>query len=227
MLYNTDNNDAAIYYTTNGDEPTQESMLYDGEAITVFQSAVIRARAFYTGYAASEISSASYLINVSHSTPIVSMVVDNAHLYGGEGIFDNWWADWERFAQMTYFDSTAAHNLLFTRDVGMQIDGGAGGSRSHAQHSFRVEMDKASLGESEVLFPLLSNRPERAKYSRLYFRNGSNQWLTLSNQWLTLPYKDACLTELMADNTKGYYSAMRPVSVYINGQYFGLVLRLV
>jgi len=215
MLYNTDNNDAAIYYTTNGDEPTQESMLYDGEAITVFQSAVIRARAFYTGYAASEISSASYLINVSHSTPIVSMVVDNAHLYGGEGIFDNWWADWERFAQMTYFDSTAAHNLLFTRDVGMQIDGGAGGSRSHAQHSFRVEMDKASLGESEVLFPLLSNRPERAKYSRLYFRNGSNQWLTL-------PYKDACLTELMADNTKGYYSAMRPVSVYINGQYFGL-----
>lgn len=214
-LYETDNNDAAIYYTTNGDEPTQESILYDGEEITVFQSTVIRARAFLPGYVPSQISTASYLINVSHTTPIVSMVVDNEHLYGGTGIFDNWQHDWECFAQMTYFDSTAAHSMVFTRDVAMQIDGGAGGSRSHPQHSFRVELDKSSLGESEVMLPLLSNRPERAQYSRLYFRNGSNLWLTL-------PYKDACLTEMMADNTKSYYSAMRPVSVYLNGQYFGL-----
>lgn len=214
-IYNTDNLNASIYYTTNGEEPTTESTLYNGEAIPVFQSTVLRARTYHEGYTASKITSASYLINVSHITPIVSIAIDNQHLYGGSGIFDNWQQDWERYAQMTFFDSTSAHNVLFHRNAAMQIDGGAGGSRSHAQHSFRLEFDKSAFGENEVLYPLLSNRPERSRYSRLYFRNGSNQWLTL-------PYKDACLTELMADNTKSYYSAMRPVSVYINGQYFGL-----
>ena len=216
QLFNSDLLNASIYYTTNGDEPTPSSQLYEaGTSIPIFQSGVIRARAYLDGYTASEISSATYLLNINHITPIVAITIDNAHLYGTNGIFDNWQQDWERYAQMTYFDSTQAHHVLFHRQIAMQIDGGAGGSRSNPQHSFRVEMDKSAFSEQEVLYPLLSNRPERARYSRLYFRNGSNQWLTL-------PYKDACLVEAMADNTNTYYSAMRPVSVYINGQYFGL-----
>lgn len=63
--------------------------------------------------------------------------------------------------------------------------------------------------------PLIPAIPFRSKYSDVYLRNGSNQWLTF-------PQKDACQVSMMSKGTDNYYSAMEPVSVYINGQYFGL-----
>jgi hypothetical protein len=205
----------SIYYTTNGDEPTTSSALYTGESIDITTSTALRARAYAPGFIPSKISAASYLIGVSHHTPILSVIVDNDHLYGSSGIFEHWQHDWEKFAQMSFFDSTALHQIVFEKDVAMQIDGGGGGSRYPPKHSFRLEMGKSALGETDVSYPVLSNRPERTEYNRLYFRNGSNYWIKL-------PYKDGCLVELMANNTKSYYSAMRPVSVYLNGEYFGL-----
>ncbi len=214
-LYDTNPNGSAIYYTTNGNEPTVNDNLWSGISIPIFQSTVVRAKSFITGMLPSEMTSASYLINVNHSTPIVSVTTDATNLYGENGIFDNWWQDWEKYAQMDYFDSTAQHQWVFSRQAAMQIDGGAGGSRSHPQHSFRLEFAKSIFSETPVLLPLIPHQPERADYDRLYFRNGSNQWLQL-------PYKDASLTEMTTRANNGYYSTMRPVSVYLNGQYFGL-----
>ena len=214
-IVNTGDETTFIHYTLNGDEPTQNSEPYLGEPIEVFQSSSIRARAFKDGFIPSNIASESYLLNVSHITPIVAISIDEDHLYGGNGIFDNWPEDWERFAQISVFDSTLEHNHMYDRDAAMQIDGGAGGSRSHPQHSFRLELAKGALDEEPVELPLLSNRPERDTYSRLYFRNGSNQWLYL-------PYKDACLVDMLTTNTHAYHSAMRPATVYINGEYFGI-----
>lgn len=214
-IINTGDESTDIHYTTNGDEPTQESPAYYGEPIEVFQSSNIRARAFKNGYVPSEIVSETYLLNVNHITPIVAISIDNDHLYGEDGIFENWPEDWERYAQVSVFDSTLSHNHIYDRDAAMQIDGGAGGSRSHPQHSFRLELAKGAFEEEPVDIPLLSNRPGRDVYSRLYFRNGSNQWLYL-------PYKDACLVDMLTTGTHSYHSAMRPATVYINGSYFGL-----
>jgi hypothetical protein len=141
------------------------------------------------------------------------VITDEINLYGPTGIFDNWWYDWERSAYVEYFDSTK--QLIFSQSAGIQVDGGAGGSRSHPQHSFRVELDDAVLGEGPVDYVMIPNRPERTKYGKFYLRNGSNQYLSF-------PYKDACQVEAMAAETQCYYSAWRPVSVYINGSYFGL-----
>jgi hypothetical protein len=206
---------AQIYYTTNGDLPTQFSTLYQGEAIPVFQSMVLRARCYVDNMIPSSVTSASYLINVSHSTPIVSVTIPPSSLYGAEGIFDNWTQDWERYAYMEFYDSTAGHPLLFSRHAGMQVDGGAGGSRANPQRSFRLELAKASLGESPVELELFAQQDGRNTFSRLYFRNGSNQWLTL-------PYKDGAQVEMMCEATNAQYSPQRPVTVYLNGQYFGL-----
>ena len=49
----------------------------------------------------------------------------------------------------------------------------------------------------------------------MYLRNGSNQYLEL-------PYKDAAQVKMMSGETNNYYSAWRPISVYVNGQYWGL-----
>lgn len=213
-IYDVNDPAAEIHYTTNGNVPSINDPLYTSP-IPIFQSSCIRARAFVPNQLPSDIATGNYLINVNHTTPIVCVVTDNNNLYGDQGIFDHWDQDWEKYAFMEYFDSTAQHSFVFNRHSAMQIDGGWGGSRYHPQHSFRLEMDKAALNGSPVLLPVIPHEPQRSYYSSLYFRNGSNQFLTL-------PYKDASQVEMMTRATNGYYSAMRPVTVYLNGQYFGL-----
>ena len=206
---------STIRYTTDGSEPGFNSPVYTGTPIYFFQSKVLRARAFKPNYIPSNVTSASFLFNLSHTTPILSITTDNANLYGNDGIFDHWDQDWMRNAHIDYFDSIPSHPLVFSQNTGMQIDGGAGGSRSQPQHSFRLELNHSVLGGGSVNEIIIPGRPNRNKYSEFYLRNGSNQYLTL-------PYKEACQAELMCRGANAYYSAYRPATVYINGQYFGL-----
>jgi len=206
---------STVRYTIDGSEPTSSSPIYTGTPITFFQSKILRARAFKPNYIPSNVTSASFLFNISHTTPILSITTDNANLYGNDGIFDHWDQDWMRNAHIDYFDSIPGHPLMFSQNTGMQIDGGAGGSRSQPQHSFRLELAHSVLGGSPVNDVIIPGRPNRNKYSEFYLRNGSNQYLVL-------PYKEACQAELMCRGANAYYSAYRPATVYINGQYFGL-----
>jgi hypothetical protein len=140
---------------------------------------------------------------------------DANNLYGPQGIFDNFTSDWIKAAHVTWLTKEPGHNQLFTSNVAMRMDGGAGGSRSQPQHSFRLSFDHSTLGEQPIIHPLIPRLPARNKYSDVYLRNGSNQYLNF-------PQKDACQTYLMSKGTNNYFSNMVPVSVYINGQYFGL-----
>lgn len=204
---------AVVHYTTDGSDVSLQSPQYTGNPIIISQSTVLKAKAFAEGILPGKTAVSTYLFGVSHQTPILSVVTDEANLYGPTGIFDQWWVDWEKAAYVEFFDT--AQNLIFSQRAGMQMDGGWGGARSHPQHSFRVELDDGVLGEGPVHYPLISAIPERSLYGKFYLRNGSNQYLIL-------PYKEACQTAMMGKGTHNYYAAWEPVSVYINGSYFGL-----
>jgi len=204
---------AEIRYTLDGSEPDSSSTLFSNSGVFIFQSTTLRARAFVEGKLPSSVASASYLLGMNHVTPVISLMTANSNLYGDAGIFDHWDQDWERPVYVDYFDTD--HSLIFSQNSGMQIDGGAGGSRSSPQHSFRLELGDGVLGDGAVNFPFIPNRPDRTKYSNFYLRNGSNMFLTL-------PHKDAAQVMMMAGETNNYFSAWRPVTVYINGNYFGL-----
>ncbi|MFA9220444.1 MAG: chitobiase/beta-hexosaminidase C-terminal domain-containing protein, partial [Sediminibacterium sp.] len=94
---------SSIRYTTDGSEPTSNSPIYTGIPLTFFQSKILRARAFKPNYIPSNVTSASFLFNISHTTPILSITTDNANLYGNDGIFDHWDQDWMRNAHLDYF----------------------------------------------------------------------------------------------------------------------------
>jgi hypothetical protein len=211
-IINPNGGTSSIHYTIDGSEPSMLSPLYSGP-FEVMYSQVVKARAFDWGILPSQNKVASYLFNIEHSTPVLSVVTDQVNLYGEKGIFDNWWTDWEKSAYVEYFDST--QQLIFSQRTGMQIDGGWGGARYQPQHSFRLELDDGVLGDGHIHYKLIPGRPDRTKYSRFYLRNGSNQYLTL-------PYKDDAEVTSMGRGLNNYYSAWRPISVYINGNYFGL-----
>ncbi|MFN0031705.1 MAG: lamin tail domain-containing protein [Flavobacteriales bacterium] len=214
-ITNPNGPESQVYYTLDSSDPTTESTLYTGQTISAFQSTVLRARAFEPNKIPSTTAVATYFFNVNHITPILSVVTDNNNLYGPNGNFDNPLNDWLKSAYMEYFDSIPTHPLLFSQSCGMIQDGGWGGSRTQPQRSFRLKLTDGVLGEDPIEYEIIPYLPDRDVYSDFYLRNGSNQYLTL-------PYKDAAQVKMMAGETNNYYSAWRPISVYVNGQYFGL-----
>jgi len=206
---------AEIRYTKDGSEPTLASTLYNGTPIPVSISGIIRATCFSKADKLPSFSVAnSYFMNKSaHTVPILSVITDNSNLYGATGIFDHTDAEWEKPCYVEYFNKEGTKE--FEQFSGIQIDGGAGGSRTHPQHSFRLEFDNKKYGEGDVDYPLIADRPDRKDYKSIYLRNGSNQYLTFQ-------FKDAMECEMMAYKTNSYYSHCTPTVVYINGTYFGL-----
>ena len=58
---------ADIYYTTNGDDPTESSTPYD-QSIPIDQTTTLRARAYKNGWSPSEIAVGTYTINKQDAT---------------------------------------------------------------------------------------------------------------------------------------------------------------
>ena len=206
---------AEIRYTKDGSEPVSTSTLYNGTPIPVSVSVIIRATCFSKANKLPSFSASNtYFMNKSgHSVPVLSVITDNSNLYGGTGIFDHTDQEWERPCYVEYFNKEGKKQ--FEQFSGIQIDGGAGGSRSNPQHSFRLEFNNKTYGEGDVDYPLITDRHERNDYKSIYLRNGSNQWLTFQ-------FKDAMQCEMMANKTNNYYSHCTPTVVYINGSYFGV-----
>jgi hypothetical protein len=97
---------ASIYYTLNGCDPDTNSILWNGIPISVSQTTILRARSFLNGYIPSTITSASYLFNLNHTTPIISVISDSLNLFGPTGMFDNPTLDLLKASSIDYFDTT-------------------------------------------------------------------------------------------------------------------------
>ena len=208
------NTTATIYYTLDGSDPNENSTLWNGTPIYIFQSKILRARSYVNGLITSTITSASYLFNVHHTTPIISVISDPQNLFGPTGMFDNPSLDLLKNASIDYFDSTLNHNLLFSRRAGIIMDGGWG-SRGKPQRPFRIKFNDGVLGQGPVTGNIIPDRTNRTVYSDFYLRNGSNLNLIL-------PHKDGVQGRMMGEGTYNYYSASRPATVYVNGNYWGL-----
>jgi len=217
-VYNPNNSASSkVVYTTDASSPTSTSNIFP-DSIFISSNKVIRLAVFpieNVAFLPSKIVSGTYLFSANHSTPILLVTTDQSNLYGSTGIFDNFTSEEKKPAHVAYLSEGQNHPLLFESLTAMRMDGGAGGSRSQPQHSFRLSFNDGVLGEKKIDFNIQPLKPERKLYSDFYLRNGSNQYLKL-------PYKDACQVYMMTRGTHVYYSGYRPVSVYINGDYFGL-----
>ncbi len=203
-----------VRYTNDGSIPTSTSTKYNGSPIALNSTTTLRARCFsITDKLPGDTRTATYFINEDFTVPVLSVTTNNENLYGETGIFTNWGESWNKPCYVEYFDTEK--RLAFRQAAGMQIDGGAGGSRSQPQHSFRIEPDHGTLGDGMLDYKLQPDRPNRDKYASFYVRNGSNQYLIL-------PYKDAAEVKGMGKGTFNYYSAYRPIVAFINGEYFGV-----
>nr|HPR33027.1 chitobiase/beta-hexosaminidase C-terminal domain-containing protein [Prolixibacteraceae bacterium] len=203
---------AVIRYTTDGSEPHAGSPRYTGP-ITIRKTTCLKARCFTNQKLPGKTTAATYFRDVEYTLPVLSVSANPADIFGESGIFTHYNQTWDIPAYAEYFDKT--EKRVFNLNAGMQVDGGAGGSRSLPQHSFRIEPGNRVFGDGDLSYKLMPRRPNRTNYPSFYVRNGSNQHLVL-------PYKDGLQVTALGQNTYTYYSAYHPIVVFINGEYYGV-----
>jgi hypothetical protein len=217
ILANIVNNSVAngeLRYTLTGVNPSANSPLVAGP-ILLSTNCVLKVRCFPVGtnLLPSLVSTETFLFQEDFTLPIISLTIDSVDLYGGNGIFDNWWTDWKKPCVVEYFDANGIKK--FETRASVKPDGGAGGSRSNPQHSVTIEPAHSLYGEGvPVHYPIIPQKPYIEDYYALYIRNGSNFW----NAY---PQRDATLCRIMA-KTNVNSQAYTPANVFLNGQYFGV-----
>ena len=111
LTLETTTENSAIYYTTDGSDPSEKSLLYN-ESIAINTSQVIRARGFKEGATASEIITHTYLINTNHTLPIVALSGNPEKFFGEEsGLFPNFTQDIEVPLNVEFYEPDGAQGF--------------------------------------------------------------------------------------------------------------------
>lgn len=190
-----------IYYTLNGDEPTIRSLKYTNP-ITVDKTMTVKAKTIASNKYDSMITSASYIMN-NHTLPVVSLSVDRTDF---NRVLSHPSSNIEVGAHVSYFDGDKS----FDTDCGIQLFGGS--VRWLPKRSFALKFKK-QYNNSSLNFPLYENR-DNSVYETLVLRSGSQDYNVSM-------IRDPFLTSVM-DDSNVLVQAMKPVILYINGEYNGI-----
>jgi hypothetical protein len=221
---------ATVRYTTDGSTPT----LTNGQTSTngrfpVSGTAILRVRFFQDGKLASPVTTRSYIKSTrSYTLPVLSLVSDPKNLTGADyGIFVqgngngrpgngqsancNWNMDWDRPANIEFFDETGTS--VFNQEVSIEPSGGW--SRAWSPHSFNIKANKVYEGVNRMDYQFFKNKPF-LRHKGLKVRNGGND----TSQRI----KDGAIQEVV--RTAELYvetQSFQPVHLYQNGRYIGVL----
>ncbi len=212
---------AEIRYTTDGTEPSRNSTLYSG-ALMLNTTRAIRARIFCDGWLSPVSTVQSYIFFEREQTlPIVSIVTDPKYLYdnkigiyvNGSGEKKNYEYDWRRPINIEMYETDgktcALNQLCETR-----IQGGA--TRSSQLKSLALYANKR-FGEKRFSYEFFPDqRPGQKNFKSILMRNAGNDF-----DYLYM--RDAIMQRTMSKNCDIDWQAWRPVIVYINGTYKGML----
>ena len=214
---------AEIYYTLNGSEPTTNDTKYTAP-IPIGQSSVVRAKIFCEGYLSPRSLTQSYLFHPRDITlPVISIATDDKYLNDPQiGIYvegtysssqHNYEYDWRRPINLEYFEGEAQESKL-NQLCETRIMGGA--TRSNKLKSLAIYAHKR-FGTKRFKYEFFPDqRPGDTDFKSLILRNAGNDFDYLYQ-------RDAIIQRSMAQRVDLDWQAWRPVIIYINGVYRGMI----
>jgi hypothetical protein len=214
-----------IRYTTDGSEPTSQSSIFNS-FVNLTQTTVLKAKAFHPDFLPSETVSATYFIDEHIFTlPVVSLSADPRYLWNDTiGIYvqgingiqkycstfpANWNQDWQRHGVFEYLNPSGESNLQ--QHLTFEIAGNCTRRRDQKSFAFKA---KQEFGSGKIRYPLFDSKPIQ-RYDEIFLRNAGND----NN---VTHFRDAFLQTLPQGFMDVDYLAYQPVSLYINGQYWGI-----
>lgn len=214
----------SVHYTLDGSEPVASSFIYS-EPITVDKVTVIRARSFEDGKIPSPVISNTYLIDVAHELPIVSVSMNPRHLWndtigintvginGVGGLADptpaNFNNEWKRAMNFEYFDENGSQQISQPGEIAM-----SGLRRNSPNRPFKIAF-KGKYGASQITYPFFEDRVYRS-FSALSLRHGGYP------DFRSSILRDGIIHEMVSEHTDVDYRSIRPAVLYINGEYWGI-----
>jgi hypothetical protein len=220
-----DESNVEIRFTTDGSEPNSSSPVFSN-AISISTTSNLKARAFKNGWLPSKTEVHSYFIGEHTFTlPVVSISTQQSYLWDDKiGIYTNgtngvtgncqntpfnWNQDWDRHAQIEFFDKDGSK--LFDQSVDIRIGGAC--SRSAPQKSLVIKA-RDKYGSNSINEKLFSEK-EHSSYGGFILRNSGNDF------WSTM-FRDAVLQHITVGQLGVDYLAYEPKIFYLNGQYWGI-----
>ena len=186
---------------------------------------VIRARAFKDGYLPSEAQTRTWLENREYSLPVISLSMNPEYLWddtvgiyikGTNGIPGrgyatphNWIQDWRRPMHFELFETNGIS--VISQDAGVEIFANTSRHRPLKSLAFYA---KDFYGKSKFECQLFPDRP--AEYYRTFVLRNSSQG---SGSF----FRDAMKWDFVKDAIDVDIQAYRPVSLFINGAYWGIM----
>ncbi len=212
-----------IRYTLDGKEPTESSPLYT-TPIHMSVTRTVRAKLFCDGYLSPRSLTHSYIKHPREVTlPVVSIVTNRDYFYDNKlGIYvqgnytnhtPNYEYDWRRPINYEYFEGSdtpsSINQLCETR-----VKGGA--TRGSALKSLAVYANKR-FGEKRFNYEFFPDQtPGIDEFKSFEMRNSGNDF-----DYMYM--RDAIIQQSMGMNCDLDWQPSRPVILYINGEYKGLL----
>jgi len=214
-----------IRYTTDGSEPVPTSTLYT-DTIGISRNTVIRAKLFCAGYLSPRSTCHSYIFFPTDrelTLSVVSLVTDDRYLNDDtigiltEGTYSsdqpNYKYNWRRPLNIEFFetegDTCVINQLCETRIAG-------GDSRRYPRKSLAIYAHKR-FGTSRLDYEFFPDqKPGLHEFKSILLRNAGHDFKFMY-------MRDAVIQRAMATRVDLDWQAWRPVIVYINGEYQGLL----
>jgi len=195
-----------IYYTLDGSRPTTASERYDGP-ITVQGVTTLRAICFADGRESSP-ASFTYAVGVEHELPILTVSIPQDSLTGSQGVLNHIKESYEHEAVLTLIEGGEEK---FSLPFGFRLHGND--SRKGDKQNFQLRF-RSEYGASKLNYPVFANR-EFTEYNSLLLKGGSEDFPTAM-------LRDELATSLVDGTTALYAQAMKPVVLYLGGEYWGV-----
>lgn len=195
-----------IYYTLDGTCPSTHSTKYTG-SITI--SGVTTVRTFCTtGKRTSAMTAYTYLVGVSHTLPVVSIAIPQEDLSGEAGIINHTDQNYEYEAMLTLIENGEEK---FSVPFGFRLHGND--SRNHPKQNFQLRF-RSEYGVGKLNYKLFDDL-DITEFNSLLLKGGSEIW---ASSMLC----DEIATGIAHGTTNVYTQAMKPVVLYLGGQFWGV-----
>ena len=202
--------EGTIYYTLDGSDPDQRSLVYSGP-IQIDETTVLRAAAQEDGKMLSSIYTATFIIQEPHSIPVVSLVTDPDNLWGPNGIYksgDIEIKEEKRPANLSYTGADGSFSL----DCEINLHG-ATTVTAFQKKSFTVSFQDSYDGP---LYYDVFEDGEVTAFSSLIVR-------TAHESTFSTHLRDAMMGQIASEYCDTLISQKHKyVALYINGEYWGL-----
>lgn len=206
---------ATICYTTDGSTPTEKSKVFPADGLRLAKTTPVRLKAFANGLVSSQTVSATYWVDDAPLTPIVSLVTDDAYLFGkkngalvrGTGSIPNYDKELEYPVNIEYY--TAEGEGLINQMGTFTCSGHS--ARVNAQKSIALYA-RNEYGSNEFAFNPFPTRDYTGYHSLLLRGANSDTHATR--------LRDIVASSL-AEGQGILYQDHQVIQVYINGEYWG------